>query len=147
MKHLLIHISVIFIFLFAGCQQEDLYSPEVEAKENTADYLVNNNSDYDISVSYITSSKLGFKTSNDLIVIPKGSTRKVFEVEFITEFPYPSTALYSLSFYHSDHAAIEIIAANEPVFDEAWEIIDQALDSEGFGHTTYQLSFADVKKD
>lgn len=147
MKHLLIHISVIFLFVLAGCQQEDLYSPEVEAKENTADFLVNNNSDHDISVSYITSSKLGFKVSNDPIMIPKGSTRKVFEVEFVTEFPYPSTALYSLIFYHSEHATIDIIAENESVFDEAWEIIDQALDSEGFGHTTYQLSFADVKTD
>ena len=78
MKHLLIHLSALLVLQFTGCQQEDLYSPEVETKENTADFLINNNSDHDISITYVTSSRLGFKDSNGFIAIPKGSTKNDF---------------------------------------------------------------------
>ncbi|WP_420581202.1 hypothetical protein [Reichenbachiella sp.] len=147
MKQLLTCLIFTSMFLFMACQQEELNSPAIDKKENTADFLINNNSTHDISITYVTSSKLGFKESEGFITISKQSSKKIFDVSFVSEFPYPSTALYSLSFYLSSSAGHSIITQNKPVVDEAWVVIDQALDSEGFGHTSYQLSYSDVKAD
>lgn len=130
-----------------ACVQEDLDSPVVDARENTADYMVNNNSDQDISITYVTSSKLGFKESNGYITIPSQSTKKIYGVSFIVEEPNPSSALSTISFYHTTGLNHEVVLANSPVRDGNWKVIEQSLNEEGYGYTRYQLSYSNVVKD
>lgn len=139
-------ISAVLIPLTA-CFQEDLYSPEVNQREYTADFMFNNNSDQNISVTYVTSSKLGFKMSDGFIVIPANSTMKIFNAVFASEFPSPSSALYSLSFYESTGSNYQILFDNKPVIDDDWQITEQSIDEDGFGYTQYQLSYSNVISD
>ena len=82
-----------------------------------------------------------------LLLFRRDPQKTIFDVTFVTEFPFPSSALSSLSFYYSTNAGHEIVTESRPIVDETWVIIDQALDDQGFGHTRYQLSYSDVKTD
>lgn len=107
----------------------------------SAEYFINNETDKDIIIIYQKSEELGFEIDTT-DVIEKNTSFKIFEDGIIGVNLVPKNSFSEIKFFEFPDL-IDPFLSLSPVKNEDWTIINQDLESSGYGITTYEIKLTD----
>jgi len=132
----LFYFITFLILLLYSCNNNEIIEPA-----GSAEYLINNQTTGELSVSFITSSALDFMNVDTIPSIRTGESRIIFFDGIIGVNPKPSDSFSQLTFLLNNNENSKYTISQ--IENDIWEIIESDIGGSGYGLTKYELIVTD----